>query len=257
MEPPVTQRQGCRPWLTGAATLIAALTIAACGSDDPDEPPPPNPRTAFEPAPGRYSYATRGFETVDALLGSRHSYPPRTRTTVAHKACGYTERWLPRRERRLQFDYCVTADGSRRLKAVDDIHEFFGYPEALHYVCKGEPVPALARVKIGFRWTDRCKARTTSLVLRGKVLRRSTLNIKGTEVPTVLLRVEARSRGKATGRNVNNSWLAVPSGLLVRRSVRGTATTRTPIGNVNSKERFRMELDAPPKPSSNADAQQG
>jgi hypothetical protein len=223
------------------ASIALASALAGCFHDSEDRRAgpalPPN-----QPAPGAYRYSTSGFETVDALLGARHNYAKQTRVRVATRPCGYTERWFPRRERWVQFGYCVAADGARRLRQINDFHEFFGYPVTRNYRCKGASVPSLESVQAGFSWTDRCHAKSTSLILHGRIVGRRKIDVEGAAVDTVHLKVVARSRGRSTGTSVNDYWLAMNNGLLVRRIVHGDAATRTPIGKVRSSESYRLRL---------------
>jgi hypothetical protein len=226
----------------GLAAATVMVSLASCGSSSQPQKPPPDPRIAFEPTPGSYEYATKGFEKIDALLGARHVYPATTKVRVALRPCGYSERWNASSERWTRFDYCVSANGSRRLDALADFHEFFGYPEALNYRCSGGAIPPLVAVRKGFRWTNRCAGGSTDLVLRGKVVGHETIEVGSDSVAAVHLRIASRSEGKATGSATNDSWLAESNGLLVRRSVSGKATTRSPVGKVGSQERLKMRL---------------
>ena len=229
-----------------AACVVASAALASCGGAAAPRRPPPDPAAAFRPKDGTYRYSTRGFESVDALLGARHRYPDTTSIQVSRSSCGYAERWIARRERHTQFDYCVSSDGSRRLNAINDYHEFFGYPEDQRYQCSGARVAALAKVARGFSWTDRCRSRTTLLVLKGKVLGRALLHSARGRIKAVHLYVVARSKGHSAGRTTYNTWLEVPGGLLVQRDVTGSATTGTPAGRVHSEERYRLKLAAGP-----------
>jgi hypothetical protein len=51
------------------------------------------------PEPGVYVYASRGFDSVDALTGARHDYPAQTTVTVTTEGCGVRVRWNTVRER--------------------------------------------------------------------------------------------------------------------------------------------------------------
>ena len=59
---------------------------------------------------GLYLYATTGFETTDALAGSRHEYPAQTYMTIQPGGCGTQVRWQALDQRWDEYDFCP--DGS-------------------------------------------------------------------------------------------------------------------------------------------------
>ncbi len=71
---------------------------------------------------GLYLYATDGFESTDALVGSRHDYPAQTYITIQPGGCGTLVRWQALEERWDEWDFC--ADGS--LAGWQGYHEWFG-----------------------------------------------------------------------------------------------------------------------------------
>lgn len=238
------------------APIAIVASIAGCGSKDPVRPPA-STQAPFQPPVGTYSYATSGQERADLLLGVRNRYPALTRVRVTRRPCGYSERWIANQGRWMQLDYCVGTDGSRRLEGLIDFHEFLGYPVTLSYRCEGASIPNLARVRRGFSWTDRCTARTTSLVLHGSVAGRKRIEVDGVTFDAVRLRVVARMRGRNEGRISSDYWLSARDGLLLRRTVAGNAKTKTPVGKVVSRERFRLSLRSPDRRSQQASTGNG
>src|SRR5206468_4801036 len=92
-------------------------------------------RTETEPpvgtspiAPGVYVYATRGFETTDALTGVTHRYPLRSTITVTAAGCGMSLTWRVLKGRSTEWIFCVAGDGWE-LRTQDERHTFFGRTE--------------------------------------------------------------------------------------------------------------------------------
>ena len=151
-----------------AASTLVALSLGACGDGDGGPEPPARPDARTQPA-GIYRYATEGFERIGGPLPGRLAYPATTTITVERSGCTLSERWEARPERYAEWRYCVTGT-TWRLRSVTDYHEFFGNAQRRAYRCTGRAVPRPARIEEGFRWTDRCRARSTTAVARGEVL---------------------------------------------------------------------------------------
>ena len=148
-----------------------------------------------------------------------------TTITVERSGCTLTERWEARPERYAEWRYCVTGT-TWRLRSVTDYHEFFGNAQRRAYRCSGRAVPRPARIEEGFRWTDRCRARSTTAVARGEVLGNARVRVGEKRVTAVHLRVRTRLGGDVRGAYTMDSWLRRTDGLLLRR----TFTQRQPRG---------------------------
>jgi hypothetical protein len=224
------------------ALLLAASMLAGCGGGSgsplPRTPPPP---AAATQKPGTYSYATRGFDSVRALVTGRHEYPPRTTVTVSKEGCTLLERWDAFPERWSESRSCIEGD-RWRLASLVDYHEFFGESLRERYDCSGELIPRPAQIRTGFRWTDSCRALDGAAALGGTALGGRTLKVGGKRVRTVLLRLRATLRGRVRGLNVVDSWLLRSNGLLVRREVRSDTRVDSAVGTVAGVERYTLRL---------------
>jgi hypothetical protein len=164
--------------------------------------------------------------------------------TVEDTGCGYSERWEPRPERVTEWRFCT--DGSRwRLASLYDYHEFFGQAVVQRFACRGPFVPRPPLVKIGFRWTDRCRGAGSRVTVRYVAAREQVLRVAGAKVRTVLIRARARLRGRIDGRNAYDSWLSRSKGLLVRRTVKSDTAIGSPLGKLADSERYRLALRSP------------
>ena len=230
------------PRLRSAALAACALLLAplsACGDEDPVKKAPP-PAEAVQPE-GVYAYATEGFERIGGPLPGRLAYPVTTTIAVERSGCILTERWEARPERYAEWRYCVTGT-TWRLRSVTDYHEFFGNAQRRAYRCSGRPVPRPSRIRDGFRWTDRCRARSTTAVARGEVLGSARVRVGGTPVAAVHLRVRTRLGGDVRGAYTMDSWLRRADGLLLRRSFSGDSRVDAIIGAVPAHEEYELRL---------------
>jgi hypothetical protein len=193
------------------------------------------------PQLGRYEYATRGFESVDALLVSRLDYPRTSTIEVSRAGCGVIEAWRALRERSAQWSFCL-APGRWRLRRLSDFHSFFGQPLRLRYDCTGPFIPRPIGLRAGYRWTDRCTGTGARVIAPGMVIGNERIPVGGAQLETVHVRVSARFRGIIEGRSRIDSWLLRSNGLLVRRVVRSDTRVRSPIGRVKARERYRLQL---------------
>jgi hypothetical protein len=224
-----------------AALAAVAVWGFACGGSKPQEPAPrPGAKGALQAA-GTYSYATRGHETLTAIVPSRHDYPPTSTVTVTKRGCGFTERWVPRPERSSEWRFCVRKDRWRLALLLDD-HEFFGQLVRQRFACRGPFVPRPTVVPVGFRWTDRCRGAGSRVTVGYRAVREQALRIGGKRVETVLVHARARLRGRIDGLNTYDSWLSRTNGLVVRREVTSDTAVKTPFGKVTDGERYLLRL---------------
>ena len=224
-----------------AALAAVALWATACGGSQEPKPKRQAGESAGLQKAGVYSYATRGYERLSALVASRHDYPRTSTVTVTLTGCGFTERWEPRPERSSEWRFCV--DGQRwRLALLLDYHEFFGQPVQQRFSCRGPFVPRPTVVSIGFRWTDRCRGAGSRVTVVYKAVREQSLRVGGTRVQTVFVRARARLRGRIDGLNSYDSWQSRANGLLIRRNVRSDTAIDTPFGKVRDRERYSLKL---------------
>jgi hypothetical protein len=223
-----------------ATCALLALSVGACGDEDRGREPPPQPSGRTQPA-GVYRYATTGFERIGGPLPGRLAYPRTTTIAVERAGCALTERWEARPERYAVWRYCVTGT-TWRLRSVTDYHEFFGNAQRRAYRCGGRAVPRPAGIEQGYRWTDRCRARSTRAVARGEVLGTARVRVGDKLVAAVHLRVRTRLGGDVRGAYTMDSWLRRSDGLLLRRTFRSDSRVDAIIGAVPAHEEYALRL---------------
>jgi hypothetical protein len=226
-----------------AALAAAALWLTACGgSGGAGSSSERQPRVSPTAQPeGDYIYRTTGFERLSAVIASQHDYPALSTVTVTREGCGFTEHWEPRPERSSEWRFCV--DGPRwRLALLVDYHEFFGQPVTQRFACTGPSIPRPPTMRVGFRWTDRCRGAGSRVTVRYVAVSEQPIEVAGKSVRTVLVRARAKLRGRIDGENRLDSWLSRENGLLVRRRVKSDTSIDTPFGKVTDRERYVLRL---------------
>jgi hypothetical protein len=219
--------------------LVLLLVPAGCGDDEGGVPAPARP-AGVQPD-GVYVYATDGFERIGGPLPGRLGYPRTSTITVEAFGCTLSERWDARPERYAEWRYCVTGR-TWRLRSVIDYHEFFGNAQRRAYRCSGRAVPRPATIRVGFRWTDRCRARRTTAVARGEVLAVVRVPVGGARVAAIHLRVRTRFGGDVAGAYTMDSWLRRTDGLLLRRTFASDSRVDAIVGAVPARERYELRL---------------
>jgi hypothetical protein len=222
------------------ACALVALSLGACGEEDRADKRS-GPLAANTQPPGTYRYETEGFERIGGPLPGRLSYPRTTRITVERYGCTLSERWDARPERYAEWRYCITGT-TWRLRSVTDYHEFFGNAQRRAYRCSGRPVPRPARIRDGFSWADRCRARRTKAVASGEVVANELVTVGGERISAVHLRVRTRLGGDVRGAYTMDSWLRRADGLLLRRSFRSDSRVDAIVGSVPAHEEYELRL---------------
>ena len=123
-----------------------------------------------------------------------------------------------------------------------DYHEFFGQPVTQRFACAGPSIPRPPTMRVGFRWTDRCRGAGSRVTVRYVAVSEQPIEVAGKSVRTVLVRARAKLRGRIDGENRLDSWLSRENGLLVRRRVKSDTSIDTPFGKVTDRERYVLRL---------------
>ncbi|MFN8112771.1 MAG: hypothetical protein U0R51_06180 [Solirubrobacterales bacterium] len=191
------------------------------------------PRDSSEPArvtADEYVYATSGFESVDALGGARHDYPPSTGIEVEETAGGRCRviSWRPLEGRVTEWKLC-----GNRLVSIHESHDFFGNPDERTYRC--EPGSS---IRDG--WT--CSYGGATETATGGVVGREDFD--GQRVEHV--RLDRRIEGDVEGTGVRQFWLR-PDGFPVKLTGTTDDVSPSPIGDVRYLERFVLTLESTPE----------
>ena len=194
-------------------------------------------------ASGVYRYATTGFESVSALGGTTHHYPPRSTITVTDAPCGMALRWDVLRTRSVTWRVCAApaGGGAQRLAGWSERHQFFGQDDATDWTC---PVAVWlpAHGAVGGARPYRCDGGDT--VQRGtlSVVGTETLDVGGVHVRSVHVLIAQDDAGAARGRIREERWLERETGLPLRMRYRVRSANDSPVGDVTFTEEYDLRL---------------
>ena len=218
--------------LRSASPAAAALTRAPARPGGSAAPPAKAARRSAASSRA----ATRTGRPARAGAGGRSRprlrYPRAPRSRYSRAGCGMSERWSAgpsARPRRI----LPRGPARRRLRALVDVHEFFGQPFRLRYRCRGPVVPRRTRSAPG-------RAGPTAAAALGAAWsRRSALSGAGRSrvggpprAGGAPARAEPRFGGVIRGANRSTRGSRARTGCCVARVVRSVHSVRSPIGEV-------------------------
>ena len=193
---------------------------------------------ASDPRPqaldGVYTYATRGEESLDVLGGARHAYPATTTITVVEVPCGVRLRWDALAGRSTTWTLCTRTPGPS-LRALDEVHSFFGRHDRTDYVCAP---PTNGN-------TDSFHCRSRHDVETGQEIGAAParLDVGGQPVQALRYRTIARVSGTDRGTETTEWWLDAHSGLPVELVVSNRTSRPEPlIGRAHYREDVTLRL---------------
>jgi hypothetical protein len=190
---------------------------------------------------GLYTYETTGYETTDALAGSRHDYPAQTYLTIQPGGCGTLVRWQGLEQRYEEWDLC--ADGT--MTGWSSFHQWFGVENTDVWKCP-EPMPVQGEP--GASWQAECdrvssqEAGEGHKTLAYEVVGPETLTVGDETVETLHVRISSLQTGGSEGYGLTDLWYLPGTNLPVRWVEQASSTTDTRIGAVGWAEQFEALL---------------
>lgn len=231
----------------GAPARLAAATPA------PGAPVPAPVQQAPAPAraapagdqvqPGVYRYDTSGGEEVDVLGGARHDYPASTTITYSRAGCGTEERWQPLEGRVGVTRQCEGAKGSEVRQTYQE-REFFGQSQNKSYTCDPGVLVRPRTPRPGATWTGRCASDDSTIDLTTRLVGVDRLDVGGTSVEVLHLRIAGVLTGSTRGRSDREVWLRSNDGLLVQATGDTDTEADTSGGAVRYQEQYRLRLQS-------------
>lgn len=225
-------------WLAGGFAVLcaAAALVWLLALRDSAEPVPVDEVVAAADDGGVYLYRTRGSEEIDALVGSRHTYPSETALTVTTDGDCVSYRWDALRDRSTTWDVCRTAGGVWELRGYRETHRFFGQTELTEYRCDPGSVWRPAEAKPGTTFSRTCSTSDTTETGNGRVV--------AADADGQQLRIELTLEGRTRGTGSLELWLRPDDGLPIRVELENDNASDTPIGDVRYVESVELELSA-------------
>jgi hypothetical protein len=194
------------------------------------------------PEAGVYQYGTIGRETIDVLNGAAHDYPTTTTMTVTPDGCGIRLRWDALRERRDEWQLCVTPEGIEVTAALQ-FHEFFQQPREEAVVC---PAPVLWLPRDpheGQSWSAECTLDGHPWHQQFDVIDRAPVTVGSTTVSALHIR-QAMTAATEFSEHTTVDWWLSNDGLPLRMQATKASRSPSPVGAVNYEEHVGASLES-------------
>jgi hypothetical protein len=194
---------------------------------------------AAQPVAGVYEYDTSGEESIDALGGDVHHYPPGTAMTITAEGCGYRMTWAPL-EGRIESSLLCPEHGGVALVASTTGHEFFRQSDQEEFVCDPGawwlPPPGVTT------WTARCSSDDRVSTRSGQLIGFESVRVGAMEQSSVHIRYDDILSQGSTGTTTSDLWLDPQTGLVLRESNQADTRNDSVIGPVAFHERIDLTL---------------
>ncbi len=188
---------------------------------------------------GVYVYATRGEESVRAVVSAHHVYPVRTGITAVPTVCGVRLRWEALQGRSTTWTFCHTRLGLE-LRVSAETHRFFGQNDQTIYTCSGAVLEPAAG-ESGDR-PFRCRSGRGRETGRLRVFGREQVRVGAHAMTALHVQTVGRVEGGDSGTETVDWWLEPGSGLPLRLVVASRTSRPLPIGRARYREDAVLRL---------------
>lgn len=169
------------------------------------------------PAPGVYTYRTRGGEGL-SLMGVQRSFPDSTSMIVTGQLCAHVS-WVPITQHTETTTLCTGPAGSLSESSVVSDESIAGTSTTSRLTCPSTAYVIPPDVRPGQHWDATCSMDNPAerVSLEGRALGPATVTVGGTTVSTEHTRVTFTYReGALRGTSPTDFWIVPSSGLIVR-----------------------------------------
>ena len=169
------------------------------------------------PAPGVYTYRTRGGEGL-SLMGVQRSFPDSTSMIVTTDRCAHVS-WVPISQHTETTTLCSGPAGSLVETGVVSTESIAGTTTTSTVTCPATAYMIPPGARPGQRWQATCSMDNPAerVVLGGEALGPATMAIGGQAVSTVHTRLTFEyTSGALRGAGPTDFWVVPSSGLIVR-----------------------------------------
>jgi hypothetical protein len=194
------------------------------------------------PAPGVYSYATNGSESVDLLGGATHAYPARTTLTVTPSGCGVHLRWDLLAERREEWNLCITERGIEYQVSSSQYHEFFGQGEENTVECDRTVVVWPIELTEGAVTEPLCTIRGQEWLPRWEVIGADTRLLEGHEIDTMHVRLTVHDTDGYLETTTIDWWIDEHGLPVEMRATEDSTADSGAVGDLHYLETYQAAL---------------
>jgi hypothetical protein len=194
------------------------------------------------PPSGVYRYRTTGGEQL-SLGNISRSFPAATDMIVTQSAGCADMRWEPLEQHMEGLVECPQKDGALRLSSALSYEQIAGTTTNSVITCPSNMYFVPPDPTAGKQWQSTCHSKGEAVVFSGQVIGLSGLDVGGTEVPALHLRLTLSFSGTESGTNPNDYWVSLQNGLILRQSETvQVAQSAGPLGSVRYTEQMAIAL---------------
>ena len=230
------------------ATAVGTPTTVARAQSTPSAPAPapgaqapasqPRPQDTAE---GVYVYATSGYESTNALGGSRHDYPKETAMTLHRSDCGVVQRWQPLNERWDESDLCIEKDAVA-IRRFTTYHEFFQRGQKQDFMCPPSSHVARFAVATGTTWTWQCKTDSGAIDTKVTFVGFEEFTVEGKARRAAHFLYESTMTGSNRGTQRQERWIDMEFTLNLKIQTDIDTEADSPFGAVHYEEKYTVTL---------------
>jgi len=196
------------------------------------------------PEPGTYTYTGSGEESVDALGGSKHTFPDEIAAVVeldAEDDCRWTSNVIYIKQHVEERRFCTKGTVMTDLGFTRKI-EFFNQLQTTGFTCDDDAERLRADSQEGDTWSWTCsEGIATTSKYTTTFLGKETLTVGGEQIDTFHTRVVSKQSGDANGTDTSEFWLA-DTGFAVKFTADLDVRTKSVLGDTHFKERASYAL---------------
>jgi hypothetical protein len=168
------------------------------------------------PAPGVYTYRTRGSEGLN-LVGLARGFPDSTLMVVAEIKCA-TVSWMPITQHTEVTTICPSAGGALTVPRLMTNESIAGTTTTSTVNCPSTAYLLPPAARSGQRWRATCSLAdpAEAVTFTGEVLGSSTVAVASHRVTVEHTRFTLTYAGEQRGTNPTDFWVVPATGLIVR-----------------------------------------
>ena len=195
------------------------------------------------PPAGVYQYRTTGGEQL-SIAGISRAFPATSEMIVTETVCA-TMKWEPLVQHMEGMVECPQSHGGLEITSALAYEEIAGNQTTSVIHCPDRMYLVPPDWFVGDRWQSTCHSAGENVIFSGRVIGPSSVDVGGSEVPALHVRLILLFSGSASGTNPNDYWLSLQDGLVLRqRETVDVAQKTGPLGSVRYTEQMAITLTA-------------
>jgi hypothetical protein len=196
------------------------------------------------PPSGVYRYRTTGGEQL-SLAGISRSFPDESEMIVTDSGSCATMKWEPIQQHTEGLVECPQKNGAITIASAPSFEDIAGISSTSDVRCPNSTYLVPPDPSDGLRWRKTCHSAGQPVVFSGDIIGLSSVNVAGTRVPALHLRLTLTFSGSEIGTNPNNYWISPEDGLILRQNETVNVSQKAgPLGSVQYNEEMSIALQS-------------